>query len=285
MTSPQRTQQRPAEPGPGPKRLFVDAAVRTDVGRVREGNEDSVLFVRPRDLASQANRGVIAIVADGMGGANAGEVASSLACQTISDIYFSTLGSPDEALNVAFQTANQRIFALASEQTEFRGMGTTAVAVAVAGEIAWLASIGDSRIYLIRESRIYQMSQDDSLVAQMVRDGLITGEQARSHEDRNVLIRALGTKPETQLASAPAPFECRTGDRFLLCSDGLHDLVSELEMLEAVASSGNDAAAESLIELANSRGGTDNVSAVIVSVSESSRSGQAAKETRDVLVG
>jgi serine/threonine protein phosphatase PrpC len=129
------------------------------------------------------------------------------------------------------------------------------------------------------------MSQDDSLVAQMVRDGLITGEQARSHEDRNVLIRALGTKPEVQLASAPTPFECRSGDRFLLCSDGLHDLVSEREMVQAASSSRSDAAAESLIEMANSRGGADNVSIVIVSVNQSSGSNQRAAKTRDVLVG
>jgi serine/threonine protein phosphatase PrpC len=284
MTWLQHIRQRLAESPQSPQQLMVDAAVRTDIGRVRDGNEDSVLFVRPWQPTLKASRGVLAVAADGMGGANTGEVASGLACQTISEIYFATPGSPGEALNAAFQTANQRIFAYATERPECHGMGTTAVAVAVVGNIAWLANIGDSRIYLLRDSRIYQMSQDDSLVAQMVRDGLITDEQARSHEDRNVLIRALGTKPEVQLACVPEAFECRAGDSFLLCTDGLHDLVSEQEMLQAASSCRAAVAAERLIEMANARGGGDNVSVVLVAVNlPPAVCGQAA-ETREVLV-
>jgi serine/threonine protein phosphatase PrpC len=281
----QRIWQRLAEPAPSPHQGIVDAAVRTDMGRVREGNEDSVLFVRPWQPSLQASRGVLAIVADGMGGANSGEIASGLACQTISEIYFAVPGPPAKALNDAFQTANQRIFAYASERPECHGMGTTAVVLAVVGATAWLVHIGDSRIYLLRDSRIYQMSQDDSLVAQMVRDGLITVEQARSHEDRNVLVRALGTKPEVQLASAPTLFECRPGDRFLLCTDGLHDLVSEDEMLQVTLSSGGVAAAGHLIEMANSRGGADNISVVIVAVNQPPVAHTQTAATREVLVG
>jgi protein phosphatase len=279
----QRFRQRFAEPIPSSNQLIVNAAAFTDVGRVRRGNEDSVLFVRARQ--PQADRGVLAVVADGMGGANTGEVASKLACRTISEIYFSIGGTPGEALEAAFQTANHRIFTLSEERTECRGMGTTAVTVAIVGDTAWLAHIGDSRIYLLRDSRIYQMSEDDSLVAQMVRDGLITSEQAHSHEDRNVLVRALGTKPDTQLASAPTPFHCRPGDRFLLCTDGLHDLVSEQDMLEVASAARVSSAAKSLIKLANSRGGDDNISVVIVAIDLPSFVAQQSAQTQEVLVG
>jgi protein phosphatase len=228
---------------------------------------------------------VLAIVADGMGGANTGEIASALACKTISETYFSAGGTPGEALDTAFQAANHRIFSLAKERPECQGMGTTAVTVAVVGDTAWLAHIGDSRIYLLRSSRIYQMSEDDSVVAQMVRDGLITSEQAHSHENRNVLVRALGTKIDVQLASAPAPFQCRPADRFLLCSDGLHDLVTEEEMLQVASFSTPGSAAERLIEMANSRGGDDNISVVIIAINPPSSTTEPTAETHEVLVG
>jgi PPM family protein phosphatase len=285
MTWLQRIRQRLAEPVDAASEFVVDAAVRTAVGRVREGNEDSVLFVRPRQQDLQVTRGVLAVVADGMGGANSGEIASRLACQTISEVYFATAGSPRESLHEAFIVANKRIFAASEESAETRGMGTTAAAVAVIGNTAWLAHVGDSRIYLLRESAIYQMSQDDSLVAQMVRDGHITAEQARSHEDRNILLRALGTKPEVEPGSPPHSIECRAADRFLLCSDGLHDLVSDEEMREAVCSLRTNLAVERLVEMANSRGGPDNISVILVSVDSRRDSQVSVVETREVEVG
>jgi protein phosphatase len=285
MTWLQRIRQRLADPVAAAPEFAVDAAARTNVGRVREGNEDSVLFVRPRQQALQANRGVLAVVADGMGGANSGEIASRMACQTISEVYFAASGSPQQALHAAFMAANQRIFAASEESAETRGMGTTAAAVAVVGNTAWVAHIGDSRIYLLRESTIYQMSQDDSLVAQMVRDGYITLEHARSHEDRNILLRALGTKPEVELSSAPQPIECHPADRFLLCSDGLHDLVSGEEMLETASSLRMNLAVERLVEMANSRGGPDNISVILVSVDLPRALQVSNVETREVVVG
>jgi PPM family protein phosphatase len=236
---------------------------------------------------------VLAIVADGMGGANTGEIASQIACQTISEMYFAAHGSPGRALALAYAAANQRIFELATEQPECHGMGTTAAALALVGDKAWFANIGDSRIYLLRDSRLHQLSKDDSLVAQMVRDRLITAEQARGHQDRNILVRALGTKPELSLGCEPAFLECRVGDRFLLCSDGLYDLVSEQEILVA-AMADVRCAADKLIEIAKRRGGPDNISLALMAVQRQpvlSKAGGArapeprAPETREVLVG
>jgi PPM family protein phosphatase len=274
-------------------RFGTEVAVRTDVGCAREENEDSVLFVRPQQRSLQASRGVLAIVADGMGGANTGEIASRIAGQTISELYFATHGSPGRALSVAYAAANRRIFEMAAKQPGCQGMGTTAAALVLIGGEAWFANIGDSRLYLVRDGCLHQLSQDDSLVAQMVRDGLLTAEQARGHQDRNILIRALGTKPELKLGCQPAVLECRPGDRFLLCSDGLYDLVSDQEMV-AAAMRDIHSAADMLIEIAKGRGGPDNISLILIAVRQQPVLSKAvetreleplAPETREALVG
>lgn len=277
----------------GSRILASEVAVRTDLGCVRAENEDTVLFVRPQQISLQARRGVLAVVADGMGGANTGEIASQLACNTISELYFAGHGSPGHALHLAYAAANRQIFRLATERPECHGMGTTAAALALVGNKAWFANIGDSRIYLLRGSCLRQLSQDDSLVAQMVRDGLITPEQGRSHHDRNILVRALGTRPELNLGCEPTCIKCQPGDRFLLCSDGLYDLVSQQEILaETVADVGH--AAERLIDIAKRRGGPDNISVVLIAICEQPVLSKAAEtrafepraaETREVLVG
>ena len=284
MTWWSRIRRRPDEPNCGTQLLGTEVAVRTDVGCTREENEDSVLYVRPHQMSLQTSRGELAIVADGMGGANSGEIASELACQTISEQYFAVPGSPGRALALAYGVANRRIFGLAAEQPECHGMGTTAASLALVGNKAWFANIGDSRIYLLRDSCLNQLSQDDSLVEQMVRDGLITAEQSRYHQDRNILIRALGTKPELKLGCEPMFLECRLGDRFLLCSDGLYDVLSEKEILTAAAMSNVRCAANTLIDIAKMRGGPDNVSLALIAVCQQPISSEAL-ETREVLVG
>jgi len=293
MTWWNRIRKTPGEPSSVSLHLGTEVAVRTDVGCSRDENEDSVLFVRPQQARLQATRGVLAIVADGMGGANTGEVASQIACQTISQMYLAAQGSPGRALALAYAAANHRIFELATEQPECHGMGTTAAALALVGNKAWFANIGDSRIYLLRDSCLHQLSQDDSLVAQMVRHGLITVEQARDHEDRNILVRALGTKPELKLGCKPTFLEHRPGDRFLLCSDGLYDLVSEQEIV-VTAMADVRSAADTLIDIAKRRGGPDNISLALIAVCPRTVLSKAAEtralepqasETREILVG
>lgn len=284
MTWWKQIRERLGESYRGSRVLGTEVAVRTDVGCAREDNEDSVLFVRPQQTSLQANRGVLAIVADGMGGANTGEIASQLACHTISELYYTAPGSPDRVLALAYEAANRRIFQLSTEQPECSGMGTTAAALALVGNKVWFANVGDSRIYLLRDSCLHQLSQDDSLVAQMVRDGLITAEQARCHPDRNILIRALGTKPELNLGCEPACLECRPGDRFLLCTDGLYDLVSEHEIHTAASAAEVHCAAETLVEIAKERGGPDNISLVVIAMCRQPAS-SGILETREVPVG
>ena len=171
----------------------IAAHVLSDVGCVRDLNEDRGRVVQPADDAERARRGVLAIVADGMGGHSAGEVASELAIAAVHRAYYESEGEPMEALAAALATANREIFAAASAEKKLEGMGTTCVALAVCNDHAHAASVGDSRIYLLRGGGIYQMTADDSAVGAMVAQGLLTREEARHHTDRNVILRALGT--------------------------------------------------------------------------------------------
>jgi len=244
----------------------IVASVQTDKGCVREMNEDSGRLVRPNDPAQHAARGVLLIVADGMGGHSAGEVASQMAADLTSRLYYQSQGPAHEALRDAVAEANRRIFAAAAADEAKRGMGTTCTALAIRGAEASVAHVGDSRCYMLRAGEFYQLTEDHSAVMEMVRHGLITKEEARTHEDKNVILRALGTTPEVEVAMNE-PFGVREGDRFLLCSDGLHDLVTDDEIAAALSGAEDlHAACERLIELAKERGGHDNITVGIVGV-------------------
>jgi PPM family protein phosphatase len=247
--------------------LEIVASVRTDKGCVREANEDSGRFVRPNDPKLLAAKGALMIVADGMGGHSAGEVASQMAVETVSRLYYEAPGDdPQGALVAAVAEANRRIHAAAAADEAKHGMGTTCTALALRGGAAFGAHVGDSRLYLLRGGGAYQLSEDHSHVMEMVRQGLLTKEEARTHEDKNVILRALGTAPEVEV-SAVAPVEARAGDFFLVCSDGLHDLVLDDEIARVVASAGDEhAACERLIALAKERGGHDNITVGLVGV-------------------
>ena len=251
---------------PPPSAFEIDASVQTDKGCVREINEDSGRLVRPNDAGLLANRGLLLVVADGMGGHSAGEVASQMAVDLISRLYYQSQGDAHAALRDAVAEANRRIFAAAAADESKRGMGTTCTALAIRGGEATIAHVGDSRCYMVRGGDIYQLTEDHSAVMEMVRHGLITKEEARHHEDKNVILRALGTTPEVEVAMTE-PFGVREGDRLLLCSDGLHDLVVDEELAAALAGAEDlHAACEQLIELAKERGGHDNITVGIVGV-------------------
>ncbi len=238
----------------------MKAAAATDRGRVRPANEDRV-FADPK-------AGVL-MVADGMGGHAAGEVASELAVRTISGILTGAprrapaLAQPPEILREAIQRANAAIRARASEDLSLHGMGTT-VAVVLADEARlWLAHVGDSRIYLVRAGEIHRLTQDHSLVAQLVKAGQITAAEARRHHLRNVITRSLGF--ETTVEAETQSLEWMPGDYLLLCSDGLTGMLEDTEIARAVTDGGPDlpAICRELIALANERGGTDNISVVV----------------------
>lgn len=233
------------------------AGSATHVGMVRSNNQDSPLFVPESELYG---------VADGMGGHQGGEVASAMAV----DLTTRHVGVRDmDALVAAAVAANRAIFERAGSQPELHGMGTTLVAVQLVDgpdgdEIAWI-NVGDSRVYLLRDGRLIQLSHDHSLVEDLVRDGQLTPDEAAVHPQRNILTRALGIDVDVAVdAGSVQPF---TGDRFLLCSDGLFNEVSEDQIASVLRRLVDpDEAAADLVRLANEGGGRDNITVVLVDV-------------------
>jgi protein phosphatase len=256
----QHEQQQP------PPAFEIDASVQTDKGCVREINEDSGRMVRPADPALLATKGTLVVVADGMGGHSAGEVASQMAADIVTRLYYEARAKPGDALRQAVEEANRQIHAAAAADESKHGMGTTCTALALCQSTAYAAHVGDSRLYMLRDKQLYQLSEDHSAVNEMVKLGLITKEQARTHEDKNVILRALGTNPEVEV-SVLEPFRVREGDRYLLCSDGLHDLVLEDEIASLLSETEDiHSAGERLIAMAKERGGHDNITVGIIAI-------------------
>lgn len=246
-------------------RLHVGAA--TDTGG-RPDNEDAVYVgevssVDP--LVAGVSAGYLLVVADGVGGHERGEVASQLAVETLRDAFASDPGA-DAALLMkqAFRRANARIFENGQAADGAPTMGTTLVAAMLRGKYATIASIGDSRAYLIRANRLTQVTKDHSLVAEQVAQGQMTQQEARESPHRNVLIHALGQRERLD-NKMPSLFELTLlpEDRLLLCSDGFFDVITDDDFVQIVLDNEPEAAARRLIDLANERGATDNVSAVI----------------------
>ncbi len=234
-------------------------SARTDVGKTRDHNEDDFGI---GEGAGVDQYGELLVVCDGMGGHAAGEVASRLGVETILSTYYSDSSSDRiDVLRRAFERANERIHA------EGRGaMGTTGVAALFYNGMLHVANVGDSRAYLIRNDDICQISRDHSLVGEQVAAGVITADQAKSSYYRNVITRALGYQSEVQVDMFHLPLQ--VGDTVVLCSDGLHGLVSDEEIGEIARSMPLADAVDRLIDLANERGGTDNITTIIAHVDE-----------------
>lgn len=256
------------------------AGLLSDVGCCRKLNEDSARIVR----TGRRHPGLLVVVADGMGGHEAGEIASQAAVTAIESVYQRARGTPGQALEQAFHRAHQVIRELAARNPALSGMGTTCTALAIAGAEAWAAHVGDSRLYLVRGEGIYQLSEDHSQCMEMVRQGLLTLEQARRHEDRNVLIHAMGTREDLQLMLWPQPMAVRPGDTFVLCTDGLHDLVAAPEIRELVASTAPGQACRQLVKMARERGGYDNITVAVVRIPGFESGPEQVKETREIEV-
>lgn len=249
-----------------PLNYEIVASLKTDAGCHREVNEDCIRFVHRGDPASVTNKGSLALVADGMGGHSAGEVASKMAVSVISRAYYEHAENPQSALKSAFLQANREIYEASLKDESLRGMGTTCTALVLNDGFAFTAHVGDSRLYLVRDAEIYAMTEDHSEVMEMVKHGLISLEEARHHPDKNVILRALGSHAGVEVSTWDEPFPVRAGDRFLLCSDGLYDLVEDEEIKRASLGGEPQAACESLVALARERGGYDNISVGIVSL-------------------
>jgi len=254
-------------------------ALLTDVGKVRTSNEDSGLILRANS-GKEATRGVLVVVADGMGGHEAGEVASQTAVGRIAEVYAQAPGTPGQAIEAAFNEAHKSIRAKSASEPAFEGMGTTCTALVIVGNGAWSSHVGDSRLYIVRGGEIYQLSEDQTVCMEMVRKGLLTMEEARNSEERNVLQHAMGTRPELVTVSFPKAMQVRRGDSFLLCSDGLHDLVTDSEMCAVVRGAPPEEACRRLIAMACDRGGPDNITVAIVSIPAEDLPQEPLKETR-----
>jgi serine/threonine protein phosphatase PrpC len=249
------------------KQLRLDVAQLTDVGRKREHNEDNMAYVIPKDPQVMATKGSLFIVADGMGGHAAGEVASEIAVDTVSTAYYQD--DSDEvpvSLIRAIRRANTAIHQRAAENMLRSGMGTTCVAAVLRGNMAYIANVGDSRAYLIRGKTVKQISQDHSWVAEQVRAGLLTEDQARTHAQRNVITRSLGTQPDVDIDIFIEPLQ--EGDSLVLCTDGLSGLITEDELQEIVNRFVPQESVYHLVERANENGGPDNITAIVIRVNE-----------------
>lgn len=231
----------------------------TDIGKVREINQDS--------YAVDEGQGLF-IVADGMGGHAAGEKASQTAVQIISErlapqVSAATNGQLLDGLQTAIQDANREIINASMDDASMRGMGTTATVLVTKGNQLYVGHVGDSRAYLIRNRRIDQITEDHSIVAQLVRARAITPQEAARHPYRNVITRCLGMQVDVEADTQQR--ELKAGDRLLICSDGLSGLVSDDEMLQMVLSSDDpQKTCVDLVNLALERGGSDNITVVLV---------------------
>jgi PPM family protein phosphatase len=234
---------------------IVEQAGLTDVGRQRTANEDS-LVVQPPLFA----------VADGMGGAKAGEVASAVAVQAVEGARES--GEPAEAqLAGIVRDANRRIYDLAVADESRRGMGTTLTLAKVHGDEVSLAHVGDSRAYRLRDGELSQLTRDHSLVAELERSGQITAEAAEHHPQRSIITRALGPEPDVEVDTYT--LAGRDGDVFLICSDGLTSMISDDEVGSIVRSASTlDEAADALVRAANQSGGKDNITVILFRLGE-----------------
>jgi serine/threonine protein phosphatase PrpC len=246
----------------------------TDVGRKRKGNEDS-LYVNPEQN--------LFVVADGMGGHAAGEIASRVAVDSINEFVCLTSGDEEitwpfgldetisydgNRLKTAIRYANRKVLEATKERADYEGMATTIVAVLVDGQEANLAHVGDSRVYLLRDGEISQLTADHSWVNEQVLSGVISADQARSHPLRNVVTRALGGKPDLQVDMTV--HKLLPGDHLLLCSDGLTTMLHDDDIARIVKDAGGDVkkAARELVDAANAKGGEDNITVLLLRFEE-----------------
>ena len=243
----------------------VEVAALSDVGCHRENNEDRYAYWEPAGDDSFAQRGRLAILADGMGGYEGGQEASRIAVETIEEVYASsTEGGPRSWLVSALRAAHQRIVQQAVAQPEFGGMGTTCTAVALVGTQLYYAHVGDSRLYLARDGKIYRLTRDHSYVGRLVEQGIVSPEDAVSHPQRHILTAALGAGTEVSPESPEGPISLEPGDTIVLCTDGLWSLVSDAEIEDALGASDLQDACAALVDLARTRGGPDNITVQIL---------------------
>jgi serine/threonine protein phosphatase PrpC len=238
--------------------LHIEYGSRSDQGKVRTSNEDS--------YAANAKQRLF-LVADGMGGHAAGEVASQIAASTVEEmvaVHRGTECQPEEVLRLAAQEANSRIYEAARIKREFAGMGSTLTALSFRDNYYYIAHVGDSRAYLLRDGALDQLTRDHSLVWHLLESGVLRKEDLSSHPQKNLITRSIGPHPIVEVDLERG--DIREGDVFLLCSDGLTDVVSDESIRRILSNSGDHSQeiGEMLVDTANQNGGPDNITVVVI---------------------
>jgi serine/threonine protein phosphatase PrpC len=262
---------------PSPPDITIEVFGKTDVGLIREHNEDNFLVadvttgLRTNEITeplklSLGDKGVLLLVCDGMGGAAAGEVASRMAVESIVDAI--AVAEPQDrdgfarSVRGAVEVANEKIYVQSRDNQSERGMGTTCTTAALIDQTLIVGQIGDSRCYVLRDGRLAQVTKDQSLAWQLIEAGAMTAEEAKAFEHANIILQALGVQERVEVVLSQV--DLRWGDVVLLCSDGLHGPVGDDEMLELMQRETNlQNAAEGLIQKALDRDGPDNITVVI----------------------
>ncbi|HEY6766204.1 MAG TPA: PP2C family serine/threonine-protein phosphatase [Candidatus Sulfotelmatobacter sp.] len=238
----------------------VNVACLTDVGLLRENNEDSYLYWEPERDADFRDKGRLGVIADGMGGYEGGQEASRIAVQTVREVYENARHhEPKAVLLEALTLAHGRIQSYGLEHPAFQGMGTTCTAFAILGPQLYFGHVGDSRLYLIRDGIISKLTRDHSYVSRLVESGIVRSEDAESHPQRHILTAALGSGTEVAADISTQPVPLKKGDVLILCTDGLWGQVTEAELVSAAKDKSAVQACLTLARLALERGGPDNI--------------------------
>ena len=245
---------------------MIDHGGVSDQGPIRKRNEDYIGHGPADDIEPGHHKGRLFIVCDGVGGSGAGDVASKEVVQVVLTEYYASKKKPDKALNDAIAAANLRVFDISMKADRMR-METTIAALAVVGHKAFIANIGDTRVYRVRnKTQIEQLSTDHSEVAEMVKMRILKPENARHHPRRHIITRSMGSFP--MITTAMRSEHINAGDTFVLCTDGLWEPITDDEIAEISTSMPGEQACRALIELAISRGTNDNVSVQVITVNE-----------------
>jgi PPM family protein phosphatase len=253
-----------------PDSASINVVIKTDLGNIRTNNEDNACFIRFAEENIIREKGYLLIVADGMGGHQAGELASKMAVDIIGQEYFkrSNKGNIEKLLYKAFSYANKQIYEASLTNPAARGMGTTCTAIVILGDHLFFAHAGDSRAYLYKNNSITRLTEDHTYVRDLVKNGDLTEAEAETHPERNILSNAMGTKPDMRIDTGKYPFSFEQTDRILVCSDGLYDYLNDNEIAEILNNSGLEDAAGVFIAEAKRRGGKDNITVALAERSE-----------------
>ena len=247
------------------EKLLIEYAGCSDIGLVRTENQDTFGIYTSDDLKADSVKGHLFVVADGMGGHKGGKEASNLAVSTIKEIYYSTKSSdPVLILKKAIEAANTKIYSTAQKSENYRRMGTTCSVLLIKKSFASFGHIGDSRIYKVENNNIEQLTTDHTKVNELLKEGILTKEEAEGYPAKSVLTRALGVNDNVKI-DYNENIKLKEGQIYVLCSDGLAN-VTENEIKNLVILNGCEEACEKLVALANERGGYDNVTILIIKI-------------------